>query len=109
MWLYLAALRGLYFLHQWCQERQTVDLARQLDLLGLRVLAACLTQEGTERPEKVTLQGLKATILDVTSKKTTGPYGSMLGLGPCSNGLGSWISEGMSPPIYTYPDLKTIH
>ncbi|XP_058413440.1 retinol dehydrogenase 16-like [Diceros bicornis minor] len=62
MWLYLAALVGLYYLLRWYRERQVVShvrdkyvfvtgcdsgfrkqLARQLDLRGLRVLAACLT------------------------------------------------------------------
>ncbi|XP_062979198.1 17-beta-hydroxysteroid dehydrogenase type 6-like [Elgaria multicarinata webbii] len=86
MWLYLAALLGLYFLYQWYRERQTVEnlrekyvfitgcdsgfgnkLARQLDARGLRVLAACLTQKGAEQLKKATSERLKTTILDVTS------------------------------------------
>ncbi|XP_032994285.1 retinol dehydrogenase 7-like [Lacerta agilis] len=86
MWLYLAALLGLYFLRRWYQERQTMEkltekyvfitgcdsgfgnlLARQLDARGLRVLAACLTQKGAEQLDKATSERLKTTVLDVTS------------------------------------------
>ena len=61
MWLYLAVLVVLYYLLRWYRERKVVShlrdkfifitgcdsgfgnqLARQLDLRGLRVLAACL-------------------------------------------------------------------
>ncbi|KAM6472849.1 17-beta-hydroxysteroid dehydrogenase type 6-like isoform 2-T4 [Liasis olivaceus] len=89
MWLYLAALVGLYFLRRWYRERQTVEnltekyvfitgcdsgfgnqLARQLDARGLRVLAACLTPEGAEQLEKLTSDRLKTTLLDVTSTES---------------------------------------
>ncbi|KAJ6658128.1 hypothetical protein lerEdw1_001604 [Lerista edwardsae] len=89
MWLYLAALLGLFFLRRWYRERQTVEnltekyvfitgcdsgfgnqLARQLDARGLRVLAACLTQQGAERLEKATSERLRTTILDVTSTES---------------------------------------
>uniref|UniRef100_A0ABM5FNF0 17-beta-hydroxysteroid dehydrogenase type 6-like n=1 Tax=Pogona vitticeps TaxID=103695 RepID=A0ABM5FNF0_9SAUR len=89
MWLYLAALLGLYFLRRWYRERQTVEkltekyvfitgcdsgfgnlLARQLDTRGMQVLAACLTQKGAEELEKATSGRLKTTILDVTSTES---------------------------------------
>ncbi|XP_025033353.1 retinol dehydrogenase 16-like, partial [Python bivittatus] len=89
MWLYLAALVGLYLLRRWYRERQTVEnltekyafitgcatglgnqLARQLDARGLRVLAACLTPEGEEQLEKPTSDRLKTTLLDVTSTES---------------------------------------
>ncbi|KAM6472862.1 retinol dehydrogenase 16-like [Liasis olivaceus] len=89
MWLYLAALVGLYFLRRWYQERQTVEnltekyilitgydsgfgnqLARQLDAQGLRMLATCLTPEEVEQLEKVTSDRLKTTLLDVTSTES---------------------------------------
>uniref|UniRef100_A0A452HJM5 Retinol dehydrogenase 16 n=1 Tax=Gopherus agassizii TaxID=38772 RepID=A0A452HJM5_9SAUR len=85
MWLYLAALLGLYFLRRWYRERQSVEglpekyvlitgcdsgfgnqLAKQLDTRGLRVLAACLTQQGAERLRKATSERLQTVILDVT-------------------------------------------
>uniref|UniRef100_A0A8C8VHE7 Uncharacterized protein n=1 Tax=Pelusios castaneus TaxID=367368 RepID=A0A8C8VHE7_9SAUR len=86
MWLYLAALLGLYYLRRWYRERQTVEnlqdkyvlitgcdsgfgnlLARQLDVRGLRVLAACLTEKGAEQLRKATSERLQTVILDVTS------------------------------------------
>ncbi|KAH0629141.1 hypothetical protein JD844_010986, partial [Phrynosoma platyrhinos] len=89
MWIYLAALLGLYFLHRWYRERQTVEkltekyifitgcdsgfgdqLARQLDARGFQVLAACLTQKGAEELEKATSKRLKTTFLDVTSTES---------------------------------------
>ncbi|XP_042307411.1 retinol dehydrogenase 7-like isoform X1 [Sceloporus undulatus] len=89
MWFYLAVLLGLYFLRRWYRERQTVEnlrekyvfitgcdsgfgnkLARQLDALGLRVLAACFTQEGAEELERLSSDRLKTTILDVSSKES---------------------------------------
>ncbi|XP_050781622.1 17-beta-hydroxysteroid dehydrogenase type 6-like isoform X2 [Gopherus flavomarginatus] len=85
MWLYLAALLGLYFLCRWYRERQIVEnlrekyvlitgcdsgfgnlLAKQLDVRGLRVLAACLTQHGAEQLRKATSERLQTVILDVT-------------------------------------------
>uniref|UniRef100_K7F658 Retinol dehydrogenase 16 n=1 Tax=Pelodiscus sinensis TaxID=13735 RepID=K7F658_PELSI len=85
MWLYLAALLGLYFLRRWYRERQTVEnlrekhvlitgcdsgfgnqLARQLDARGLRVLAACLTPQGAEKLRQATSERLQTVILDVT-------------------------------------------
>ncbi|XP_066470461.1 retinol dehydrogenase 7-like [Tiliqua scincoides] len=89
MWLYLAALLGLYFLRRWYRERQMVEnltekyvfitgcdsgfgnlLARQLDAQGLRVLAGCLTQKGAEQLEKATSEQLRTTILDVTNTES---------------------------------------
>ncbi|KAM9115521.1 retinol dehydrogenase 16-like isoform 1-T2 [Pangshura tecta] len=85
MWLYLAALLGLYFLRRWYRERQSVEglpekhvlitgcdsgfgnlLAKQLDARGLRVLAACLTQQGAEQLRKAASERLQTVILDVT-------------------------------------------
>ncbi|XP_060620165.2 retinol dehydrogenase 7-like [Anolis sagrei] len=89
MWPYLALLMGLYLLLRWYWEGQTVEnlrekyvfitgcdsgfgkkLARQLDAQGMRVLAACLTQEGAKELERLTSDQLKVTILDVTSTES---------------------------------------
>ncbi|XP_070793988.1 retinol dehydrogenase 7-like [Pituophis catenifer annectens] len=86
MWLFLAALVGLWLLCRWYLERQMVEnltekyvfitgcdsgfgkqLARQLDARGLQVLASCLTPEGAEELKKVTSDRLKTTLLDVTN------------------------------------------
>uniref|UniRef100_A0A7M4EBN7 17-beta-hydroxysteroid dehydrogenase type 6-like n=1 Tax=Crocodylus porosus TaxID=8502 RepID=A0A7M4EBN7_CROPO len=85
MWLYLVALLALYLLRRWHRERQTVGnlpdkhvfitgcdsgfghlLAKQLDGRGLRVLAACLTEQGAERLREATSGRLQTAILDVT-------------------------------------------
>ncbi|XP_008542671.2 retinol dehydrogenase 16-like [Equus przewalskii] len=89
MWLYLAVLVGLYYLLRWYRERQVVSnlqdkyvfitgcdsgfgnqLARQLDLRGLRVLAACLTEKGAEQLRDRTSDRLETVILDVTKTES---------------------------------------
>ncbi|XP_044917890.1 17-beta-hydroxysteroid dehydrogenase type 6-like [Felis catus] len=89
MWLYLVALVGLYYLLRWYRERQVVSdlrdkyvfitgcdsgfgklLARQLDLRGLRVLAACLTEKGAEQLRDQTSDRLETVILDVTKTES---------------------------------------
>ncbi|KAF6121618.1 short chain dehydrogenase/reductase family 9C member 7 [Phyllostomus discolor] len=89
MWLYLAALVGLYYLLRWYRERQVVShlqdkyvfitgcdsgfgnlLARQLDLRGLRVLAACLTEKGAEQLRGQTSDRLATVILNVTKTES---------------------------------------
>ncbi|XP_069438070.1 retinol dehydrogenase 16-like [Ovis canadensis] len=89
MWLYLAVLVVLYYLLRWYRERKVVShfrdkfifitgcdsgfgnqLARQLDLRGLRVLAACLTEQGAEQLRKQTSDRLQTVILDVTKTES---------------------------------------
>ncbi|XP_053777275.1 retinol dehydrogenase 16 isoform X2 [Desmodus rotundus] len=89
MWLYLVALVCLYYLLCWYRERQVVShlrdkyvfitgcdsgfgnlLARQLDLRGLRVLAACLTEKGAEQLRGQTSDRLATVILDVTKTES---------------------------------------
>ncbi|XP_070350427.1 retinol dehydrogenase 16-like [Equus asinus] len=89
MWLYLAVLVGLYYLLRWYRERQVVSnlqdkyvfitgcdsgfgnqLARQLDLRGLRVLAACLTEKGAEQLRDRTSDRVQTVILDVTKAES---------------------------------------
>ncbi|XP_008049320.1 retinol dehydrogenase 16-like [Carlito syrichta] len=85
MWLYLAALTGLFYIVRWYRERQVVShlpdkyvfitgcdsgfgnlLARQLDARGLRVLAACLTEKGAKQLRGQTSNRLETVTLDVT-------------------------------------------
>ncbi|XP_015279154.1 PREDICTED: 17-beta-hydroxysteroid dehydrogenase type 6 [Gekko japonicus] len=89
MWFYLVISVALFFLIRWFLERQTVEnlkekyvfitgcdsgfgnqLARQLDMQGLRILAGCLTQKGAEELERVTSDRLKTIIMDVTSTES---------------------------------------
>ncbi|XP_008070759.1 17-beta-hydroxysteroid dehydrogenase type 6 [Carlito syrichta] len=89
MWLYLAVLVGLFYLVRWYRERQVVShlqdkyvfitgcdsgfgnlLARQLDVRGLRVLAACLTEKGAEQLRGQTSDRLEVVTLDVTKTES---------------------------------------
>ncbi|XP_047642923.1 17-beta-hydroxysteroid dehydrogenase type 6 [Phacochoerus africanus] len=89
MWLYLAVLVGLYYLLRWYRERQMVShlgdkyvfitgcdsgfgnlLARQLDVRGLKVLAACLTEQGAQQLRKQTSDRLETVLLDVTKTES---------------------------------------
>ncbi|XP_060268907.1 17-beta-hydroxysteroid dehydrogenase type 6 isoform X1 [Ovis aries] len=89
MWLYLAVLVVLYYLLRWYRERQVVShlrdkfvfitgcdsgfgnqLARQLDLRGLKVLAGCLTEQGAEQLRNQTSDRLQTVILDVTKTES---------------------------------------
>ncbi|XP_028642544.1 17-beta-hydroxysteroid dehydrogenase type 6 [Grammomys surdaster] len=89
MWFYLVTLVGLYHLLRWYRERQVVSglhdkyvfitgcdsgfgnlLARQLDRRGMRVLAACLTEEGAEQLRSKTSERLETVILDVTKTES---------------------------------------
>ncbi|XP_077184553.1 17-beta-hydroxysteroid dehydrogenase type 6-like [Paroedura picta] len=89
MWFCLAIAVALFFLIRWFLERQTVDnlrekyvfitgcdsgfgnqLARQLDLQGMQILAGCFTQKGAEELERVTSDRLKTIIVDVTSTES---------------------------------------
>ncbi|KAJ7317799.1 hypothetical protein JRQ81_003961 [Phrynocephalus forsythii] len=89
MLFYLALAIVLYLVIRWYRENQKVEnlrekyvfitgcdsgfgnqLARQLDLQGLRVLAACLTEEGAKELERLSTDRLKTTLLDVTSTES---------------------------------------
>ncbi|XP_052020831.1 retinol dehydrogenase 16-like [Apodemus sylvaticus] len=89
MWLYLVALVGLWKLLRLFRERKMVShlqdkyvfitgcdsgfgnlLARQLDRRGMRVLAACLTEEGAEQLRSKTSDRLETVILDVTKTES---------------------------------------
>ncbi|XP_040839290.1 retinol dehydrogenase 16-like isoform X2 [Ochotona curzoniae] len=89
MWGCLVALMGLFFLVRWYRERQVVSqltdkyvfitgcdsgfgnlLARQLDMRGLRVLAACLTEKGAEQLRRQTSDRVETVILDVTQTES---------------------------------------
>ncbi|XP_028607969.1 retinol dehydrogenase 16 [Grammomys surdaster] len=89
MWLYLVALVGLWTLLRLFRERKVVShlrdkyvfitgcdsgfgnlLARQLDRRSMRVLAACLTEEGAEQLRSKTSERLETVILDVTKSES---------------------------------------
>nr|XP_042119333.1 retinol dehydrogenase 16 [Peromyscus maniculatus bairdii] len=89
MWLYLVVLLGLWNLLRLFRERKVVShlqdkhvfitgcdsgfgnlLARQLDRRGMRVLAACLTENGAEELRSKTSDRLETVILDVTKTES---------------------------------------
>ncbi|XP_069346429.1 retinol dehydrogenase 7-like isoform X2 [Eulemur rufifrons] len=89
MWLYLVALVGLYHLVRWHRERQVVShlrdkyvfitgsgsgfgnlLARQLDMRGLRVLAACRTEKAAEQLRAQTSDRLETVTLDIAKTES---------------------------------------
>ncbi|XP_028742037.1 retinol dehydrogenase 16-like [Peromyscus leucopus] len=89
MWLYLVVLLGLWKLLRLYRERKVVShlqdkhvfitgcdsgfgnlLARQLDRRGMRVLAACLTENGAEELRSKTSDRLETVILDVTKTES---------------------------------------
>ncbi|XP_053410712.1 uncharacterized protein LOC128561007 [Nycticebus coucang] len=118
MWLYLAALVGLYYLLRWYRERQVVShlrdkyvfitgcdsgfgnlLARQLDTRGLRVLAGCLTEKGAEQLRARTSDRLKTVSLDVT--KTESVTAAAQWVKECVGDRGLWglvNNAGISQP-----------
>ncbi|XP_049640024.1 retinol dehydrogenase 16-like [Suncus etruscus] len=89
MWLYLLVLAVLYHLVHWYRKSQVVNqlqdkyvfitgcdsgfgnlLAKQLDLRGFRVLAACLTEKGAKMLQEQTSDKLDTVILDVTKSES---------------------------------------
>uniref|UniRef100_A0A8C2VX86 17-beta-hydroxysteroid dehydrogenase type 6 n=1 Tax=Chinchilla lanigera TaxID=34839 RepID=A0A8C2VX86_CHILA len=76
MLLYLAAFVGLFYLVHWYRERQVVSHLQDKYVFitgcdsGLRVLAACLTEEGAEQLRKRTSARLETVILDVTQTES---------------------------------------
>ncbi|KAB1270406.1 17-beta-hydroxysteroid dehydrogenase type 6 [Camelus dromedarius] len=70
MWLCLVALVGLYHLLRWYRGEAGKLLARQLDLRGLRVLAACLTEKGAQKLKGQTSDRVETVILDVTNTQS---------------------------------------
>ncbi|XP_075757956.1 retinol dehydrogenase 16 isoform X3 [Pelodiscus sinensis] len=119
MWLYLAALLGLYFLHRWYREQQTVEglsekhvlitgcdsgfgnlLARQLDARGLRVLAACLTPQGVEQLRQATSERLQTVILDVTRSDSIAAVAAWVKAQVGDKGLWGLVNNaGISLPV----------
>ncbi|XP_012609692.1 17-beta-hydroxysteroid dehydrogenase type 6 [Microcebus murinus] len=119
MWLYLAALVGLYYLVRWQRERQVVShlrdkyvfitgcdsgfgnlLARQLDMRGMRVLAACLTEKGAEQLRAQTSDRLETVTLDVTKTESISAAAQWVKEHVGDRGLWGLVNNaGIMPPI----------
>ncbi|XP_071991048.1 short-chain dehydrogenase/reductase family 9C member 7-like [Engystomops pustulosus] len=89
MWLLLLVVFLLLFLYRWYRQSMILDnitgkyvfitgcdtgfgslLAKQLDKRGMKVLAACLTEDGAENLKKETSSRLQTIILDVSDSKS---------------------------------------
>ncbi|XP_075706291.1 retinol dehydrogenase 7-like [Rhinoderma darwinii] len=88
MWLPLLVVFGLIFIYRWYRQSLILEnltdkyvfitgcdtgfgnlLAKQLDKRGMKVLAACLTDDGAENLKKETSSRLQTIKLDVTDSK----------------------------------------
>ncbi|XP_053564135.1 retinol dehydrogenase 7-like [Bombina bombina] len=98
MWLCLLVLSLLALVYRWYRQSQILEnlsdkyvlitgcdsgfgnlAAKQLDLRGLKVLAACLTEKGAEELKKETSSRLQTVILDINdsqSVKSTAEWAS---------------------------------
>ncbi|XP_040912453.1 dehydrogenase/reductase SDR family member 9 [Toxotes jaculatrix] len=89
MFLYILGLVALWFIYRWFKETKRVSnkadkyvyitgcdsgfgnlLARHLDKLGFRVIAACLTEKGEDELKKISSDRLTTTHLDVTDSES---------------------------------------
>ncbi|XP_040196895.1 retinol dehydrogenase 16-like [Rana temporaria] len=89
MWLPLLLVMALILLYRWYRQSRLLEnltdkyvfitgcdtgfgylLAKQLDKHGMRVLAACLTETGSEKLKKETSSRLQTTILDVANTQS---------------------------------------
>lgn len=89
MWLSLLLLVGLLLLYRWYRQSHILKnlsdkyvfitgcdsgfgnlLAKQLDKRGMKVLATCLTEEGTENLKKEASSRLQTFILDVSDSQS---------------------------------------
>ncbi|XP_059101579.1 retinol dehydrogenase 16-like [Peromyscus eremicus] len=126
MWLYLVVLLGLWNLLRLFRERKVVShlqdkhvfitgcdsgfgnlLARQLDRRGMRVLAACLTENGAEELRRKTSDRLETVILDVTKTESIvaatqwvkervgnrGLWGLVNNAGICISSRNEWLTK----------------
>ncbi|KAM9321197.1 retinol dehydrogenase 7-like [Gastrophryne carolinensis] len=94
MWHFLLAVLGLLLLYRWyrqslilknltdkyvfitgCDSGFGNQLAKQLDQRGMKVLAACLTENGAENLRKETSSRLQTVILDVSNSLSVSSAG----------------------------------
>ncbi|XP_073432971.1 retinol dehydrogenase 7-like [Dendrobates tinctorius] len=112
MWLLLLVVFVLIFLYRWHRQSLILEnlsdkyvfitgcdtgfgnlLAKQLDKRGMKVLAACLTNEGAENLKKETSSRLQAIILDVTDSKSVSAAAEKVAATVGSNGLWGLVNN----------------
>ncbi|XP_073519469.1 retinol dehydrogenase 7-like [Phyllobates terribilis] len=112
MWLLLLGVFGLIFLYRWYRQSLTLEnltdkyvfitgcdtgfgnlLAKQLDKRGMKVLAACLTDQGAENLKKETSSRLQTIILDVTDSKSVSSAAEKVAATVGSKGLWGLVNN----------------
>ncbi|XP_073519459.1 retinol dehydrogenase 7-like [Phyllobates terribilis] len=112
MWLLLLGVFGLIFLHRWYRQSLILEnlndkyvfitgcdtgfgnlLAKQLDKRGMKVLAACLTDQGAENLKKDTSSRLQTIILDVTDSKSVSSAAERVAATVGSKGLWGLVNN----------------
>ncbi|XP_073432979.1 17-beta-hydroxysteroid dehydrogenase type 6-like isoform X2 [Dendrobates tinctorius] len=112
MWLLLLVVFCLIFLYRWHRQSLILEnlsdkyvfitgcdtgfgnlLAKQLDKRGMKVLAACLTNEGAENLKKETSSRLQAIILDITDSKSVSAAAEKVAATVGSKGLWGLVNN----------------
>lgn len=97
MFLYVLGLVALWFVFRWFKETKRVSnkedkyvyitgcdsgfgnlLARHLDKLGFRVIAACFTEKGEDELKKISSERLTTTHLDVTDSTSVSKTAALI-------------------------------
>ncbi|XP_075190575.1 retinol dehydrogenase 7-like [Anomaloglossus baeobatrachus] len=111
MWLLLLVVLGL-ILYRWYRQSLILEnltdkyvfitgcdsgfgnlLAKQLDKRGMKVLAACLTDQGAESLKKETSRRLQTIILDVTDSKSVSSAAERVAATVGSSGLWGLVNN----------------
>ncbi|XP_069614614.1 retinol dehydrogenase 7-like [Ranitomeya imitator] len=112
MWLLLLVVFVLIFLYRWHRQSLILEnltdkyvfitgcdsgfgnlLAKQLDKRGMKVLAACLTNQGAENLKKETSSRLQTIILDVTDNKSVSAAAEKVAATVGSKGLWGLVNN----------------
>ncbi|XP_071330278.1 dehydrogenase/reductase SDR family member 9 isoform X2 [Trachinotus anak] len=112
MFLYILGLVALWFVYRWCKEIKRVSnkedkyvyvtgcdsgfgnlLARHLDKLGFRVIAACYTEKGEDELKKVSSDRLTTTHLDVSDSESVGKAAAVIKTLVGENGLWAVVNN----------------
>ncbi|KAM3935244.1 retinol dehydrogenase 7-like [Leptodactylus fuscus] len=126
MWIFLLVLLGLILLYRWHRQNQILEnlsdkyvfitgcdtgfgrqLAKQLDNRGMKVLAACLTEEGANTLKKETSSRLQTVILNVTDSQSVSAAAKWVANNVSDKGLWGLVNNaGILIPVSPNEWLK---
>ncbi|XP_022595985.1 retinol dehydrogenase 7-like [Seriola dumerili] len=137
MLLYILGLVALWFVYRWCKELKRVSnkedkyvyitgcdsgfgnlLARHLDKLGFRVIAACYTEKGEDELKKISSDRLTTMHLDVSNSESVSKAAAAIktlvgekGLWGVVNNAGVAVPSGPSDwlTIEDYKSMLTVN